>query len=125
MLDVVVAPRRELEPNGPSIKGIALAGGTPAIGSLPQVEGAYAAVWERKSVGYGQLPFEVRVAAETALGHPRPQPPAGVTGPQHARPAAEATTFLFKIAEEEARSLWCECGARRMSLRSTLAKNGL
>jgi hypothetical protein len=34
-----------------------------------------------------------------------------LTGPQHAWPAAEATTFLFKIAEEEARVLWCECGA--------------
>ena len=31
MLDVVVAPRRELEPNGPSIKGIALAGVRPQL----------------------------------------------------------------------------------------------
>jgi hypothetical protein len=56
---------------------------------------------------------------------PRPQPPGRVTDPRARLAGAEATTFLFKIAVDEARVVWCECGARRMSFRLTLSRNGL
>ena len=120
-----MAPPRELEPNGPGDQRDRWSRGNDAIGSLPQVRVPYAAIWERKPAGYRQLPFGVHVAAETALGHPRRQPPSRVTGPQHAWPAAEATTCLFKIAEDEALVVWCECGASRMSFGSTLSRNAL
>ena len=72
------------------------------------------ASFHSKSVSQRERPSAIPAAAAWPCDRSR-----------HAWPAAEATAFLFRIAEEETRVLWCECGARRMSFRSTLPLNGL
>jgi hypothetical protein len=87
-------PGREREAVSASLRHARLVAEREALASIiPQDPGfafrraegrvrqPYAATWERKSVGYGQIPFEVRIAAGTALGHPPGQPPNRATGP--------------------------------------------